>query len=56
MATATSVVITFDDGTTQTVTSVPSATPEVIQDVEVQNTDGTAETFTPEQAIEAPQG
>lgn len=53
MATATSVIITFDDGTTQTVTSVPTAT-EVISDVEVVNADGTSETFVPETTPEQP--
>lgn len=51
MATATSIVITFDDGTTQTVSA--AAATETIATVDVVNTDGTSETFTPEQAVEA---
>ena len=46
------IVVTFSDGSTQTLTSAP-AVAEVIKDAIVENTDGTSETLTPEASVEA---
>lgn len=49
-ATSVRTVTTFDDGSTTDITVTAAAsTQEVIQDVKVENTDGTSETFVPQQ-------